>query len=108
VWGSGLQRGAVIRPPKTDAHRFIVLRSAAEPKGVWRAESVDIAADYRRIFGEAPPRWPLAFLFAGIAAAGVLAGAALAKRLPVARLRQGFAVMVIATGAFVLWQNGVG
>jgi len=56
VWGSGLQRGAVIRPPKTDAHRFIVLRSAAEPKGVWRAESVDIAADYRRIFGEAPPR----------------------------------------------------
>jgi hypothetical protein len=38
----------------------------------------------------------------------VLAGAALAKRLPVARLRQGFAVMVIATGAFVLWQNGVG
>ena len=59
-------------------------------------------------FGEAPPRWPLAFLFAGIAAAGVLAGAALAKRLPVARLRQGFAVTVIATGAFVLWQNGVG
>jgi uncharacterized membrane protein YfcA len=59
-------------------------------------------------FGEAPPRWPLAFLFAGIAALGVLAGAALAKRLPVARLRQGFAVMVIATGAFVLWQNGVG
>jgi uncharacterized membrane protein YfcA len=59
-------------------------------------------------FGEAPPRWPLAFLFAGIAALGVLAGAALAKRLPVARLRQGFAVMVIATGVFVLWQNGVG
>ena len=59
-------------------------------------------------FGEAPPRWPLAFLFAGIAALGVLAGAALAKRLPVARLRQGFAVTVIATGAFVLWQNGVG
>ena len=53
-------------------------------------------------FGEAPPRWPLAFLFAGIAAAGVLAGASLAKRMPVARLRQGFAVMVIATGAFVL------
>jgi len=56
-------------------------------------------------FGEAPPRWPLAFLFAGIAAAGVLAGTALAKRLPVALLRQGFAVMVILTGAFVLWQN---
>lgn len=59
-------------------------------------------------FGEAPPRWPLAFLFAALAAAGVLAGTALAKRLPVARLRQGFAVMVILTGAFVLWQNAAG
>ena len=66
------------------------------------------AAGFLGHFGEAPPRWPLAFLFAGLAAAGVLAGTALAKRLPVARLRQGFAVMVIATGAFVLWQNGVG
>jgi uncharacterized membrane protein YfcA len=66
------------------------------------------AAGFLGHFGEAPPRWPLAFLFAGLAATGVLAGAALAKRLPVARLRQGFAVMVIATGAFVLWQNGVG
>jgi uncharacterized protein len=59
-------------------------------------------------FGEAPPRWPLAFLFAALAVAGVLVGTALAKRLPVARLRQGFAVMVILTGAFVLWQNAAG
>jgi uncharacterized membrane protein YfcA len=57
-------------------------------------------------FGEAPTRWPLAFLFAGIAAVGVLAGTVLSNRLPVARLRQGFAILVIATGAFVLWQNG--
>lgn len=56
VWGSGLQRGAVIRPPKTDAHRFIVLRSASEPTGVWHPESVDVAADYRRVFGEPAPR----------------------------------------------------
>lgn len=56
VWGSGLQRGAVIRPPKTDAHRFVVLRSASEPTGVWHPESVDVAADYRRIFGEKAPR----------------------------------------------------
>lgn len=66
------------------------------------------AAGFLGHFGEAPPRWPLAFLFAGIAAVGVLAGTALAKHLPVARLRQGFALMVIATGAFVLWQNGAG
>ena len=56
-------------------------------------------------FGEAPPRWDLALLFAGIAAVGVLAGSKLAQLLPVKKLRQGFALMVIATGAFVLWQN---
>lgn len=66
------------------------------------------AAGYLGHFGEAPPRWPLALLFAALAIAGVLAGTVLAKRLPVARLRQGFAVMVIVTGAFVLWQNGIG
>ncbi len=66
------------------------------------------AAGFLGHFGEGPPRWPLALLFAGIAASGVLAGTALAKRLPVARRRQGFAVMVIATGAFVLWQNAAG
>jgi uncharacterized membrane protein YfcA len=63
------------------------------------------AAGFISHFGEAPPRWLLAFVFAVLAATGVLAGTALAKRLPVARLRQGFAVMVILTGAFVLWQN---
>ena len=63
------------------------------------------AAGFIGHFGEAPPRWPLAILFALIAAAGVLAGSILAKHLPVVRLRQGFALMVIVTGAFVLWQN---
>lgn len=66
------------------------------------------AAGFVSHFGEAPPRWPLAFVFAAIAALGVLAGTALAQRLPVARLRQGFAFMVILTGAFVLWQNAAG
>jgi uncharacterized protein len=56
-------------------------------------------------FGEADPRWPLALTFAGLAVAGVIAGTCLAARLPVARLRQGFAVMVIATGGFVLWRS---
>lgn len=56
VWGSGQPRGSIIRPAKTDSHRFIVLRPASEATGVWRSESVDVAADYRRAFGEAPPR----------------------------------------------------
>ena len=56
-------------------------------------------------FGEAPPRWIMALVFAGIAAGGVLMGSYFAKGLPVSRLRQGFAAMVIVTGIFVLWQN---
>ncbi|MEX1114567.1 MAG: sulfite exporter TauE/SafE family protein [Akkermansiaceae bacterium] len=67
--------------------------------------SFNSAAGFVSHFGEAPPRWSMAFVFAAIAAGGVLAGSSFAKRLPVARLRQGFAFMVIATGAFVLWQN---
>ncbi len=63
------------------------------------------AAGFISHYGEAPPRWDLALLFAGIAAVGVLAGSKLANQLPVKKLRQGFALMVIATGAFVLWQN---
>jgi len=67
--------------------------------------SFNSAAGFLSHYGEAPPRWTLAFVFAGIAAAGVLAGTAFAGRLPAARLRQAFAVMVIATGTFVLWQS---
>ena len=63
------------------------------------------AAGFIGHFGSAPPRWVLAFLFAGIAAAGVLVGSSFAKRLPVGRLRQAFAFMVIGTGTFVLWQS---
>ena len=42
---------------------------------------------------------------AGLAVVGVVAGTFLATRLPVARLRQGFAIMMLATGAFVLWRS---
>jgi uncharacterized protein len=63
------------------------------------------AAGFVSHFGEAPPRWTLALVFAAIAAAGVMLGSYFAQRLPVARLRQGFAIMVIFTGTFVLWQS---
>ena len=69
--------------------------------------SFNSVAGFVSHFGEAPPRWSMAFVFATIAAAGVILGASFAKRLPVARLRQAFAFMVIATGTFVLWQSWV-
>lgn len=55
--------------------------------------------------GEAPTRWPLALTFASLAAIGVVVGTRFAERLPAALLRRGFAVLVLLTGAFVLWQN---
>ena len=70
--------------------------------------SFNSAAGFISHFGDAPPRWTLAFVFGGIAAAGVIAGTAFAARLPVTRLRQAFAVMVIATGTFVLWWSLAG
>ncbi|RYF55629.1 MAG: sulfite exporter TauE/SafE family protein, partial [Comamonadaceae bacterium] len=63
------------------------------------------AAGYISHFGEAPPRWTLALTFAGIAAAGVLVGGLFAARLPVARLRQAFAVTILLTGGFVVWRS---
>ena len=33
----------------------MVLRSAASPTGEWLEEQVDLVADYRAAFGEAPP-----------------------------------------------------
>ena len=63
------------------------------------------AAGFISHFGEAPPRWTLALTFAGIAALGVLAGGIFAARLPVTRLRQVFAFMILVTGGFVVWQS---
>jgi len=69
--------------------------------------SFNSAAGFLSHYGETPPRWTLAILFAGIAAAGVIIGSYLTKRLPVSRLRQGFAFMVIITGSFVLWKSWI-
>ncbi len=80
------------------------------PQGVATGTSLAIiafnsAAGFAAHAGAAPIRWTLALTFAAIAAAGVLAGQKIASRLPVVRLRQGFAAMVILTGLIVLWQT---
>ena len=46
--------------------------------------------------------WTLAAVFGILAAAGTLLGKRLSEKLPVRRLRQGFAVMVLITGGLVL------
>lgn len=67
--------------------------------------ALNSAAGFASHFGDGPVDWKLAGLFSGIAVAGSLAGNSLSARLPVKRLRQGFAGMVLLTGVMVLWRN---
>ena len=66
--------------------------------------AINSAAGFAAHLGDGPVDWKLAGLFSGLAVTGALAGNALSAKLPVKRLRQGFAAMVLATGAAVLWQ----
>jgi uncharacterized membrane protein YfcA len=52
----------------------------------------------------ATPAWGFIVPFAAIAAAGTLAGATIALRLPQRRLQQGFAVSLVLLGSYVLVQ----
>lgn len=55
VWSSSEPRGTVLPSPRYPRARIVVLQSGAEDAGVWRTEIVDVAADYRRLFGAEPP-----------------------------------------------------
>jgi hypothetical protein len=55
--------------------------------------------------GGVPTPWLLAAVFSAIAGAGVLVGGRIASRLPEKVLRQGFAILVLITAAFVLWRS---
>lgn len=56
VFGGGRPRGSVIESPHMGARgKFIVLRPAAAAKQTWFDETVDLAADYTRAFGNAMP-----------------------------------------------------
>ena len=67
--------------------------------------AINSAVGFVSHLGDGAVRWNLALLFSGIAVAGVLAGNLFASRLPVARLRQIFAFLVLGTGCYVLWQS---
>lgn len=52
VWGGAEAKGAMIVNAFTARVRYIVLRNAQDAAGAWLDESRDIAADFRRAFGE--------------------------------------------------------
>jgi hypothetical protein len=54
VWGGG-EAGRTIRSPYRRNNHLIILRTANAPTGRWLDESVDVAADYRRLTGHSSP-----------------------------------------------------
>jgi hypothetical protein len=57
VFGGKHARGSVVSSPHLQSRgKFIVLRPADSPRHQWLSESVDLADDYKRVFGaEKPP-----------------------------------------------------
>jgi hypothetical protein len=55
IWGPAIREGEVVTSPKTSVVRFVVARSGRTGLGEWAIERHDVAADYRRIYGEPPP-----------------------------------------------------
>ncbi len=67
--------------------------------------AVNAAAGVAGYLGRVTFDWATMAGFTAIAIVGVLGGAALAPRVPAARLRRGFAVFLIAMAALILLQN---
>ncbi len=67
--------------------------------------AVNAAAGVAGYLGRVTFDWATMAGFTAVAIVGVLGGAALAPRVPAARLRRGFAVFLIAMAALILLQN---
>ena len=55
VWDSRLPKETIIKSPYTARVRVIVANSGDERAGRWQTVTRDLAADFRRAFGEEPP-----------------------------------------------------
>jgi hypothetical protein len=58
VWGRAEAPGSVIDNAYSRRVRYIVLRTAADGLGQWFTETRDVAADFRRAFGDESPDTP--------------------------------------------------
>jgi hypothetical protein len=56
VWDPKIPAGSVVKSAKTSLVAFVVARSGARGLGEWSVERHDVAADYRRIYGEPAPK----------------------------------------------------
>jgi len=56
VWGGAHEAGAMVESPYYgSAGKLVILRPAGSPNGRWFEERIDLAADYRAVFGSDPP-----------------------------------------------------
>jgi hypothetical protein len=56
VWDPAIPAGSVVTSAKTRLVTFVVARSGSGGLGEWSVERHDVAADYRRIYGEPAPK----------------------------------------------------
>jgi len=56
VWANKAEKGTVAPSPFTDWVQLIAVQSGNETAGKWVIETQDIIEDYRKAFGEDPPR----------------------------------------------------
>ncbi len=54
VWDRALPVGTIVKSTKTGTVTFVIARSGEAGLGQWTEARHDVAADHRRIFGEAP------------------------------------------------------
>ena len=55
AWDASAPVGTVIKNPKSSMVTFVVVQSGPARLGQWITERRNVAADYRRIYGEIPP-----------------------------------------------------
>lgn len=56
VWAAHLPKDETIESPYTDQARIIAVESGSEKAGQWVTEERSLYRDYKRVFGEEPPR----------------------------------------------------
>lgn len=67
--------------------------------------SMNGLAGFGGYLGQVEMNWPVVASFTGFAIIGSLFGSAMARRVPAASLRRGFAVFLVFIASFILYQN---
>ena len=67
--------------------------------------TMNAASGFAGYVGQVPIDWPVVALFAVAAGVGILAGSRFSQRVPQRVLKQGFAVLLLVVGAYVLYRR---